>query len=343
MRVLVVGGSGFIGLNVVDALLAAGHRVRATRRKSTATIFLRKRPVELVEASLAEPERLLAAMQGCDAVVLAGGHYPRYSTDLPASVEEGVSGVRNVCSAAMETGIAHFVLTSSVASLAPAPPDRAADEREIGGTAPDDSVYRRVKWEMEREVERFVAGGLPGVTLLPGGCLGPWDVRVGTAGFVVGVLRGLLPFWVDGTVNMVDVGDVASAHVAALHAEPGSAYCVSGHDVRVGDLLRTIAGRFGGSFPPEPLSPEEARSRADEDERRAQPKRERVAVPRELVDIITTGQPVSSTKAESELGVRFASLEQALERSHAWLVRFRYVPSGEGTGSHDEGRAHDCA
>ena len=167
---------------------------------------------------------------------------------------------------------------------------------------PGGSVYRAVKWAMEREVDAAHRRGLNTVTLMPAGCIGPWDVRLGTGSFLVGVVRGALPWWVDGVVNLVDVGDVARAHVAAAGPTPSDRYCLGGHDVRVGWLLRHIAERYGGRAPEVELCAEDARARADSDERRAAPLRERVPVPRELVDLATSGQPVSSARARVELG-----------------------------------------
>ena len=325
-RALVIGGSGFVGLNVVDALLAAGLDVRVTRRKKTPTIFLRKRPVELVSASLEEPIALRHAMEGCDYVLLAGAHYPRYSLDREGSIAKGVSGVRAACEAARDVGVARLVYTSSIATLARAPEGRPADERDAASAIPEDSVYRAVKWAMEREVDLAVSRGLPAVTLLPGGCIGPWDLRLGTAGILVAVAHRALPWWTDGTVNIVDVGDVARAHVAALGAKGGSRYCVAGHDVMVRTLLSTVVRRYGGAFPAQPLPPAQARRRADEEERAAAPLHRRVAVPRELVDIACSGQPVSSARAHRELGIPDTPLHDALDRAYAWLERFRYVP-----------------
>jgi dihydroflavonol-4-reductase len=326
MRALVIGGTGFIGLHVVDALLAAGARVRVTRRKQTARILLQKRDVEWVDGSLQEPEKLWRAMSGCDAVFLTGAYYPRYSLDLRSALSEGVAGVRNACDAALSASVTTFVYTSTIGTLRRAPPQRPADERDVPRRMPAGSVYRAAKWAMEREVDLARRRGLSAVTLMPGGCIGPWDVRVGTGSLLVGVIRGLLPWWVDGLVNLVDVGDVARAHLAAAVQAPSPRYCLSGHDVRVGWLLRHIAERYGGSVPSRELSPEEARARAHEDELRAAARRERVPIPRELVDLATTGQPVSSARAQAELGFTLTPLDDSLDRAHAWFVKHSYVP-----------------
>lgn len=326
-RALVIGGTGFVGLNLVDALVARGVETRVTRRRRSITAFVRSRPVELVEADLGDVDSLVRAMRGVDVVFLAAGHYPRYSLDRDAALRTGVQQVRHACEAALRAGVERLVFTSSTGALAQAPAGRPADERDVPAEMPADSVYRAVKWALEREVEAAVARGLPAVTVIPAGCVGPWDVRCGTGGILVGTVRGLLPWYVDGTVNLVDVGDVATAHVRAACAEPGSRYCVAGHTVSMHSLLELLVRRYGGRMPPERLSADAGRARADAEERAAAPTRARVPMPRELVDLVAAGQPVSSERARRELGIRFASLEEALDRAHEWFRRYRYLPA----------------
>ncbi|MBL8607682.1 MAG: NAD-dependent epimerase/dehydratase family protein [Myxococcales bacterium] len=325
MRALVIGGTGFLGLNVVDELLAAGHEVRVTRRKRSITALVRRRPVTLVEASLDAPEELERAMDGCDVVFLAGAHYPRYSLDVHASLEEGVRGVTNACRAARAAGT-RLVYTSTIATLGRPPAGRVADERDRGAVAPEGSVYRTVKWWMERAVDEERQRGLDAVTLLPGGCIGPGDLRVGTSSFIVGVVRGLLPWWVDGLVNIVDVGDVARAHVAAAEIRGLDGYVLAGHTVRVPTLLRRVARRFGGVVPDRELPVAEALAQSLADEAEAAPTRSRVPIPRELVDMAVSGQRVSNARAEADLGFILTPLDDALDRAHEWLKTFGFVP-----------------
>ena len=321
-----MGGSGFIGSNVVEELLNGGVPTRVTRHRTSPRLLVRDKGVEVVDASLEDSESLRRAIDGCDVVFFTAGHYPRYSIDLGASLATGLLGVKNVCDAALAVGVERLVYTSSVASLARVPDGETAAETDIPASMPADSVYRAVKWSMERAVEQAVREGLPAVTILPGGCLGPGDLRLGTGAFVVGIVREKLPFWVDGDVSLVDVGDVARAHLAAAAAPSGSRFCVAGHTVRVEWLLRHVALRFGGSVPALRLSIDEAKQRADEEERAAAPRRARVALPRELVDTIACGQPTSNARAEKDLGVRITPLDRALDRAHAWYVRVGLLP-----------------
>lgn len=327
-RALVIGGTGFIGLSIVDALLERGVDVRVSRRKQSITLLVRKRPVELVDASLEDRAALTKAMEDCEYVFLAAGHYPRYSTDRAHSIAVGVRGVRNAFDAALAAGVKRVIFTSSTATLAQAPAGRIADERDRLRAAPTDSVYRAVKFELEREAEEAASRGLDVVTVLPGGCIGPGDLRVGTAGLFVGVVRSVMPWYVEGTVNVVDVTDVGRTHVeAAIRARRGARYCIAGHPVELGELLQLVARRYGGQAPTTCLDPQAARARADADEAAAAPKKQRVPFPREMVDIVTSGQPVSSERARRDLGIEPTPLPLALDRTHAWLVRCKHVPA----------------
>jgi dihydroflavonol-4-reductase len=326
MRALVLGATGFVGINVVDALLAAGATVRVSRRSRSPMILLGRRPVEPIDADLDAPDSLRRAMEGCDAVFLTGAYYPKDSLDLESALARGVGGVRNACEAARAVGVGRFVYTSTIATLDRAPAGRVADARDVPAEMPRDSVYRAVKWAMERVVDAAVAEGLPAVTLQPGGCVGPWDARAGTGGILLGVVHGTLPWYLDGTVNLIDVLDVARAHVAAVTAPVGRRYPLGGHTVDFAWLVQHLAARYGGRVPALRVSADEARARADADERAAAATRRRVPFPRELVDLIATGQPVSDDLARAELGLAPGPLDAALDRAHAWYARFRYLP-----------------
>jgi len=325
-RALVIGGTGFLGLALIDALIDAGVEVTVTRRRHSITLFAGRRGVKWLEADLDQPESVAQVVRGFEHIFLTGGYYPRYSTDREASIARGVAQIRAAAEAVHAEG-ARLIYTSSIATLAPRTDGLASSEQDIPADAPPESVYRAVKWSMERELERHVSAGLDAVTLLPGGCLGPGDARMGTGGLLVGTVRSMLPWMIDGRVHVVDVRDVAQAQLrAALEAEPGARYVLSGHDRRLSQLLEEVAQRYGGSPPPERLDAEAARTRADAEELAAEPKKQRVPMPRELVDIIAWGIPLTSARAASELGFAPRPLNETLDDAYAWFQRMKYVP-----------------
>jgi dihydroflavonol-4-reductase len=325
-RALVIGATGFVGLNVVDALQARGVAVRATWRKKSITVFAQKRRPEWRLAELDDLAAMEDAMRGCDVVFFAAGHYPRYSLDARAAIARGRADVRAVCTAAMRAEVPRVIYTSSIGTL-DGSVEGPVNEDDRTPEPPLESVYRATKWAMEEEVDVALARGLDVVTILPGACLGPWDVRLGTTGVLVALLNHALPWWVDGVVNVADVRDVANAHVAAAEMAPrGARYCFGGHATTMRVLFEQMCARWALPFPAEELDASSARERADAEEREAAPRRGRVPMPRELVDLVTWGRRVDSSRAALELGVVARDHWTTLEDARRWLERMGHVP-----------------
>ena len=330
-RALVLGATGFIGMATVDALLARGIEVRALRRPRSMTILLRRRPVELVVGELADLPSIERALSGCDLVIHAASHYPRYSLEAAASTEQALAETRCFLDALRGSHVDRAVVVGTIATLGEAPASRPASEEDSLHQAPLDSPYRALKWHVQRELSEAHRDGSPVVSLLPGACLGPGDLRVGTSALLMGLARGALPFWLEGWVNIIDVRDVAECLVtAALSRGPLSReIALPGHSNRTSALFPLVVQRYGGALPPVFLDAETARERADADERLAAPRRARVPFPRELVDLIASGQRVSGARAERELGLSPRPLITTLDDAYESLARRGLVPRRE--------------
>ena len=118
--VFITGASGFIGSNLVPALLANGHCVRILDDLSTgkrSNLPLDNPKVELIEGDVADATVVAKAMAGCSAVVhLAAVASVQASVDDPVRTHQSnFIGTLNVCEAMRETGIKRVVFASSAA------------------------------------------------------------------------------------------------------------------------------------------------------------------------------------------------------------------------------------
>jgi nucleoside-diphosphate-sugar epimerase len=126
MRALITGGAGFIGSNLVDALLAAGHEPRVLDNFSTgnrSNLAHLDGEVDVVEGDLRSYERVHNAVAGCDVVFHQGAmpSVPRSIADPLTSSEINVGGTLNVLLAARDAGVRRVVFASSSSVYGDAP------------------------------------------------------------------------------------------------------------------------------------------------------------------------------------------------------------------------------
>ncbi len=109
-EVLVVGGTGMLGGQVVTALLSRGKRVRALVRPTSDGKGLEEAGVEIARGNMMDPASLVLAMEGVDSVISTAAGYTRHSKGDTAEID--IIGNRNLADAASRAGVRRFVLTS---------------------------------------------------------------------------------------------------------------------------------------------------------------------------------------------------------------------------------------
>jgi uncharacterized protein YbjT (DUF2867 family) len=108
--VLVVGGTGMLGEQVVAELLSRGKQVRALVRPTSDATRLERTGVEIARGDMMDPASLLDAMDSADAVVSTAAGYTRHSKGDTNEID--TIGNRNLADAASRVGVRRFVLTS---------------------------------------------------------------------------------------------------------------------------------------------------------------------------------------------------------------------------------------
>lgn len=146
MKVLVTGGTGFVGPAVANAIADAGHAVRVLERKTGASRDAGIRYEEAVQGDVTDPESLRRAVNGEEVVV----HLVAIRQGKPEQFERVmVDGTRNLIGAAKEAGARRFVLMSALG---------------VTEQTKDLVPYYNAKWTMEQDVK---ASGLEHVIFRP--------------------------------------------------------------------------------------------------------------------------------------------------------------------------------
>ncbi|GEJ59213.1 NAD-dependent epimerase/dehydratase family protein [Anaeromyxobacter diazotrophicus] len=170
MRVLVTGATGFIGGALTALLAARGDRVRALVRPSSRTEALSALGAELAQGDVGDPASLLAAVEGCDAVIhLAGAVKALRDRELFQANGEGTRHVVAACAASAARP--RLVYVSSLAAAGPATAGRARVEDDPPAPV---SRYGESKLLGERAV-RLAAGKVAASIVRPPVVYGPGD------------------------------------------------------------------------------------------------------------------------------------------------------------------------
>ena len=205
-RVLVTGSTGFIGSQLVRALLARGDDVRVTVRPSS-----RRDPgpdVEKVSADITDRAAMRRATRGIERAFHAAGSV---KLRMPADelLHVNAEGTRTVLDACLAAGVQRVVHVSSVAAIGPARPGGALDERHVRG-GPLGIPYADAKHAAEVEALRAAAQGLDVVVANPAHVLGRGDETRSSTEVVRNFLLRRIPAYVDGGICIVDVQDVVA-------------------------------------------------------------------------------------------------------------------------------------
>lgn len=263
--VLVTGGSGFIAGWVIVDLLKRGYDVRATVRSAAKEASVRAAAAKggaptdrlaFAVADLTGDAGWEAAVQGCTFVQHVASPLGQGSEkDKDALVKPAVDGTLRVLRAAVKAGVKRVVLTSSCAAVTPETigADTSSDETTWSNPEKQDP-YRRSKTLAEKAAWDFMkaeGGATELTTILPSAVFGPVLSKegLGSVQFIQRLVDGRLPRIPNVGLNIIDVRDLAAAHVDAMLAPQaaGERFIINGDFMWMKDVAATLRSRL----PPE--------------------------------------------------------------------------------------------
>ncbi|HTU97747.1 MAG TPA: NAD-dependent epimerase/dehydratase family protein [Solirubrobacteraceae bacterium] len=313
-RTLVTGATGFIGAHVARQLLARGDEVTVTVRADSSLTALEGLDVRRVRADMLDRRAVRRAMKGVERVFHVAG-----LTNLRATRSEAfpvaVEGTRTVLQEALRAEVQRVVYTSSAGTIGPARAGRNADETTTWRAGRYAIPYLEAMHEAERVALDMVAGGLPVVIVNPAHVLGAGDPGRSSTVLVRRFLRREIPAYVDGTLNIVAVQDVARGHLLAdVRGRPGERYFLGNRNFTMTRLFADL-GRLSGVQPPALKLPvTAAMTLAAAAQRLGQ---SQLPTPVE-VRAASLNWSFSNRKAKRELGWRTSPHEDCLEETIEW-------------------------
>lgn len=251
MKIGVTGAAGFVGTNLIDALVAEGHDVVAIDRVRNPRVTSDR--VSWAESDVMNRDSMRRALEGVDQVFHLVAMITLRMQD-PLAWRVNTEGVRNVAEAALAVGARRFVHISSVHSFDQEICGPVLNENSPRSERPKIPVYDRSKWAGEQELRKVIDKGLDATICNPTGIWGPVEYATGKWSRLNGIARdaarGLVPAFIsDAVFDIVDVRDVvAGAMLAAEKGRTGENYLLGGEYqplIEWARLNARVAGRRG--------------------------------------------------------------------------------------------------
>lgn len=311
---LVTGATGFLGAHVTRLLVGRGDEVRALVRPTSDLRALEGLELATVTGDVCDRRAVRRALRGVDRVFhLAGTTNLRLTR--AATLALNVDGTRIVLEEALRAGVERVVHTSSVAAVGPARKGAVATEANVWDAGRHRIAYLDSKREAEEVALGLARRGLPVVVVNPAHVLGAGDRGRSSTELVRRFLGRQIPAYVDGTLNVVGVQDVARGHILAdERGVPGQRYILGNRNFTLDRLFNDLA-RLSGVEPPSVKLPVHLALGVS---RAAEPVGGRWMPTPAEIRVASLHWAFSSAKAKRELGWRTSPHEDCLEETITW-------------------------
>jgi len=250
-KLLITGGTGFLGTHVVSQFLDAGEknlRVMA----SHVPMWMKDEGVEGFEGSVTNEKDVAEAVKNVSAIYHLAGKVSRNNDDAALMNQVHIQGTRILCEAAKEASVKTFIMASSSGTIAISEESEILDETF---PPPMDLItrfaYYASKFYQEKTAFRnFDGKGLKLVILNPSLLLGVGDARLSSTKPVLDFLSRKIPFTPSGGLNFVDARDAAKVFINALeNGRHKEKYLIGAGNMKFSEFFGRLERLSGVSAP----------------------------------------------------------------------------------------------
>jgi dihydroflavonol-4-reductase len=256
--ILVTGGTGLVGSQLLFDLTKAGNTVRALKRKTGSMHVVNRffrghenllRQVEWMEGDVTDLFSLEDAMQGIRHIYHCAAFISFHRSDFSRMTKINTEGTANMVNMAMEAGVERFCYVSSTAALGRSDQNKTLTENSSWKTSIHNSGYAISKYGAEREVWRAMEEGLKAFIVNPSIIIGAGDMHSGSTALFGEVRKGL-KFYSTGSSGFVDVRDVTRCMILLMKKNiHGERFIINGENISYREVINLIADGFHQSRP----------------------------------------------------------------------------------------------
>lgn len=325
--VLVTGGDGFLGTNIVRELLSRGYRVRILTEPGRDPVTLAGLPVETLHGDIRNPEQVVGAASGCDYLIHTAASTSIWPVRSRWLTEINVDGTRNVVEAALRAEVKRFVHVGSANSFGYGTKEAPGDENRPYNGGRYGLGYMDTKYEAHRLVLEAVAGKeLPAIVVAPTFMLGPYDTKPGSGRMILSIAHRQVPGYTSGGRCYIYVKDAAEGAVNALtQGTVGESYILGNENLSYKEAF-TLMADVAGVDPPVVYMPSAAGLAVGflgSVFGRVFGFEPKISLP--MARISTDGHFYSAAKAVRELSLPQTPIVTAVEDAYRWFKENGYI------------------
>ncbi len=315
----VTGGTGFLGLNLIEQLLAEGWEVVALHRPTASLKHLRGKEIQLVEGSITEPNSLITILpEKMDAIFHVAGNTNMWSRRNHIQTRDNVEGTKNMVAAALKRRAKRFIHTSSIAVYGHH--QQRIDEKTPSNAIQSPMNYYRTKYLAEMEVRKGIEKGLDALMINPANIIGPYDYHNWSQLFIL-IDRQKLPGVPPATQTFCHVREVAKAHITAFYrGKKGENYIIGGVEADYLNLVQEIGDILGKKTPKRTTPGWILRLIGRVSLWRSYITGKEPDITPEKAFLVSTQSLFNSQKAENQLGYHSVPLRSMLEDCYRWML-----------------------
>ncbi len=256
--ILVTGGTGLLGAQLLLDLSKADKQVRALKRATSSMYTVNNvfrnhaqllGAIEWIEGDITDPFAVDAAMKGVNEVYHCAAMVSFQPRDYTRMLKTNTDGTANMVNFALKHVIEKFCHVSSVAALGRSEVQSIVDENTFWKTSKRNSTYAISKYASEREVWRAMEEGLNAVIVNPSIIVGQGDWKSGSSQIFSQIYRSL-KFYTKGVSGFVDVADVTRCMIELMNRNIfGQRFIINAENICWKDFLTDVAKALGKNPP----------------------------------------------------------------------------------------------
>lgn len=252
--ILVTGGAGLLGNELITQLLQQGKPIKALYNKTPLAIF-NNSLVQQIQCNILDIIGLEEAMEGIEEVYHCAAIVSFSPKQKQQLFKINIEGTANVVNAALSAGVKKMVYVSSVAALGRIREDKPIDETMNWTPETSNSAYGQSKYFGEMEVWRGIAEGLNAVMVNPTIILGNGNWEDSSTKIFKNVYNEF-PWYTTGSTGFVDVKDVAKIMIDLMQSNiTAQRFIVSAENKTYQQVFNLIAKGFGKKQPAKKVTP----------------------------------------------------------------------------------------